>query len=75
MRTSIGYLGLKAALALTQRRCLRRLLQSAKAPDETQERVLKRILAANASTTFGTTHGFSDIDTVAEYRKAVPVHT
>ena len=73
MRRSVGYLGLKTALTLTQRPRLRALLQSAKAPDETQLRVLRGILADNASTTFGTTHRFSDIHTIAEYRRAVPV--
>ncbi|MCQ3808784.1 MAG: GH3 auxin-responsive promoter family protein, partial [Acidimicrobiia bacterium] len=64
---------MKAALTLTQRPRLRALLESAKAPDETQLRVLRGILADNASTTFGTEHRFSGINTVAEYRRAVPV--
>lgn len=73
MSSSLGYLGLKAALTLTQRPRLEALLRSAKAPDETQLRVLRRILTSNASTTFGTQHGFSKINTIAEYRRAVPV--
>lgn len=73
MSGSIGYLGLKAALTLTQRPRLQALLRSAKAPDETQLGVLRRILASNTSTTFGTKHGFSRINTVSEYRQAVPV--
>ncbi len=73
MRNSVGHLGLKTALTLTQRPRLRALLQSAKEPDETQLRVLRGILAGNASTTFGAKHGFSGINTIAEYRRAVPV--
>ncbi len=73
MRSSVGYLGLRTALTLTQRPRLRALLRSAKAPDETQLSVLRGILASNASTTFGAKHGFSDINSIAEYRKAVPV--
>ncbi len=39
----------------------------------TQELVLKEMLAANKDTEFGKAHGFSEIHSVEEYRKKVPL--
>ena len=44
-------------------------------PAKEQERVLKKILAQNAETTFGTEHYFASIKDIDGYRKHVPVQT
>jgi hypothetical protein len=44
-------------------------------PLETQERLLRRLLAANAQTEFGRRHDFSGIKTVEDFRSRVPVRT
>lgn len=44
-------------------------------PQATQERLLRRILAANAQTEFGRRHDFSEIETVEDFRSSVPVRT
>jgi len=44
-------------------------------PATTQEKVLAKILAKNAETTFGEEHSFSAIKTIADYRKNVPVQS
>lgn len=75
MPTSPGYLLLRGALAATQERRYRRLLTTAKAPDEAQASLLRTILAANRTTTFGAKHRFEAIRTVADYQQAVPVQT
>ena len=70
-----GYKLFKAALGASQAWRLRRVLRSARSPRETQEALLRRILAANAQTEFGKTHGFSRVTSVSGYRRAVPVRT
>jgi hypothetical protein len=40
-----------------------------------QDEVLHRILEVNAKTEFGSAHGFSDIKSPDDYRRAVPVQT
>ena len=40
---------------------------------ETQQGVLRRILAENAGTEFGSSHGFPAIHSIAEYQKKVPL--
>lgn len=42
---------------------------------EEQEALLRRLLRANAQTEFGREHGFSDIRTVREYQRRVPLRT
>ena len=48
------------------RRALRR-------PAETQRRILRRALAANAGSAYGRAHGFGDVRSYAEFRERVPV--
>ncbi|MDH6113614.1 hypothetical protein P3T36_005223 [Kitasatospora sp. MAP12-15] len=43
-------------------------------PAAHQQRVLAELLAFNAGTDFGRTHGFDRIRTLADYQRAVPVH-
>jgi len=43
-------------------------------PVTTQDAVLRRILAQNATSTFGVRHGFDSIATAREFAEAVPVH-
>ena len=75
MPASAGYLLLRGALAATQERRYRRLLATARAPDEAQVSLLRKILEANQRTTFGAKHRFEAIRTVADYRRAVAVQT
>ena len=72
---SAGYLLLRGALAATQERRYRRLLATASAPDEAQASLLRAILEANRTTSFGAEHRFEAIRTVADYQRAVPVQT
>ena len=71
----MGHAALKVALGVTQSRHYRRLIEGAKTPREVQAALLRRILATNAETDFGTRHGFSRIHTVDAYRRAVPIQT
>ena len=41
--------------------------------EHVQEKLLHKIIGVNATTEFGTEHAFSVIDTVEEFRRAVPV--
>ena len=50
-----------------------RIRRAARQPMRAQHAVLRRILRANAHTTFGRAHGFSGITGHAQYAKAVPV--
>ena len=68
-----GYPLLRAGLALTQGRRLSRLLAGAAEPDAVQQALLLALLRENADTAFGKEHGFKNIASVAEYRRAVPV--
>lgn len=52
---------------------LRSLEKSSLAPMEENEKLLKKILRDNADTEFGKQHGFSEIKTIEEYRKKVPI--
>ena len=72
---SLGYKLFKAALSATQGRRYRAMMRAAQSPRETQEAVLRRILAANTETEFGKEHGFADVANVSDYRQAVPVLT
>lgn len=51
----------------------RRFVRESKTPRETQESLLRDILAQSADTAFGKEHGFDEIRTVEDYRKRVPV--
>jgi hypothetical protein len=47
--------------------------KAAEDPEESQNRVLKRLLRGNAGTLFGREHGFSRIETPRDYARAVPI--
>ena len=51
----------------------RRLRAQARDPQATQDKVLRGILRANRSTTFGLEYGFSGVGTYEDFRDAVPV--
>lgn len=42
-------------------------------PDRAQDRALRKILTANQQTEFGEAHGFANIQSAEDYRRAVPV--
>lgn len=42
-------------------------------PEDTQRRLLAKILKDNADTAFGRAHGFASIKTIEDYRQAVPI--
>ncbi len=52
---------------------LLRFRQALDCPGETQQRILHRILRANADSAFGCTHSFSGIKTVHDYQQRVPL--
>lgn len=68
---------LRTVVAKTVARPLRRRFAAFEAlcqqPQQTQEELLRGILAYHAGTGFGTDHGFAGIRTVADYRRQVPV--
>ncbi len=66
---------LSSRLTLTRLGPWKTLLAAAATPQAVQDELLRRILAANARTEFGSAHGFSDITGPDDYRRAVPVQT
>ncbi|MEO5601098.1 MAG: GH3 auxin-responsive promoter family protein [Cyclobacteriaceae bacterium] len=46
-----------------------------KYPHDVQEELFKRLLQEASATEFGKKHGFSDIETIAQYRERVPIFT
>ncbi|MEX2230778.1 MAG: GH3 auxin-responsive promoter family protein [Cyclobacteriaceae bacterium] len=46
-----------------------------KYPHDVQEELFKRLILAASATEFGKKYGFSDIETVAQYRERVPIFT
>jgi len=71
---SLG-LAARAALAAADLIYRRPFLADARDPQRAQEQALRRILAANAGTEFGRTHGFDRLTSRDAYRAAVPVQT
>ena len=59
--------------AWSVRRRLRAFEEATHRPQEVQESLLRRILAAQRDTGFGKDHQFGGVQTVADYRKNVPV--
>jgi hypothetical protein len=53
----------------------RRLLDTLAEPGAAQQRVLADVLQRNAGTAFATTHGLSKVDSVDDFRTAVPIRT
>ena len=72
---TISHAVLKSALGAAQGRTYRHLLEASKTPQDAQATQLRRILAANAETTFGKRHDFSKIGGMDAYRRAVPFQT
>jgi len=59
-----------------QRRETQALLErTTRQPELFQEQTLRRIVEANASTTYGRDHGFPGINSIADFRSAVPINT
>ena len=74
MTSLISYSFFKSLLARTQKRNFEEFLDLSKHPRDTQLTVLKHILQTNQSSEFGQEHCFSNIQTVEEFRQAVPVN-
>ena len=75
MSPAFGHLLASAGLSALHGRRFSRLLETARSPAEVQQKVLERVLAAGAGTTFGARHGFSSIRNLEDFRQAVPVQT
>jgi hypothetical protein len=76
MRKLLGkvvYFFLKQVVARPVRRQLTRFEAATGTPREVQERVRRRILAYHADTDFGRAHYFRSIQTVADFRRQLPV--
>ena len=52
---------------------LRKLEKSSENPMEENEKLLRKILKANANTEYGKAHGFADIKSIEDFRRKVPV--
>src|ERR1700719_4311672 len=61
--------------AIPVRRRLAAFELATHAPQQVQEDLLRRILARQAQTDFGTDHHFAAIRTVADFRRNLPVAT
>ena len=59
--------------AIPIRRRLRQFEEATHRPEETQDAILRRILAHHANTDFGRKHGFAGIRTLADYRRQLPI--
>ncbi len=59
--------------AIPVRRRLRAFEEATSRPRQVQEALLRRILSVQADTDFGRRHHFASIDTVADFRRHVPV--
>jgi hypothetical protein len=60
-------------VAIPIRRRLRQFEEATHRPEETQDAILRRILAHHANTEFGKKHGFGGIRTLADYRRQLPI--
>jgi len=74
MVQTCGGAALDLGMRWRRRRLWGELIAQSAAPAETQAKVLAEILARNADTTYGRTHGFRSIRGHAEFAKAVPVN-
>lgn len=72
---AIAHSAVKLALAVTQGPAHRALTRASRMPREAQSALLKQILATNSETDFGKRHGFSRINSMDDYRRAVPIQT
>jgi hypothetical protein len=66
-------LGLGKVLAPPVRRRLAAFEAATHQPQQTQEALLRRILARHADTDFGREHGFREVHTAADFRRRLPV--
>ena len=66
---------IQAVLGVSQGRAYRELLEAAKHPQDTQSRLLGRILATNEATEFGERYGFSGLSDAQAYRRAIPIQS
>jgi hypothetical protein len=64
---------LRAGMLMYERRYWRPLERAAKQPEEAQQATLRKLLLANAQTSFGRKYGFADIRTVCQFHERVPV--
>lgn len=69
----IGFYPVRKLVTFPIKRQLARFDTAARQPRETQEALLRSILARHAGTSFGRDHGFASIQTVADYRKRLPI--
>jgi hypothetical protein len=67
-------LSLRAGMELHRIRYWRPLERMARQPEITQQRLLRRLVAANQQTRFGIEHHFDGITNASEFRDRVPVH-
>jgi hypothetical protein len=68
-------LALRAGMAATRELELKPLLRAALRPDLAQKKVLRAIIDASHDTSFGVKHAFRNIQSISEWRQAVPVHS
>ncbi|MGQ0744977.1 MAG: GH3 auxin-responsive promoter family protein [Acidimicrobiales bacterium] len=71
---AVGGVALDVGMHRRRRRLWTELTEQSAHPARTQASVLAEILARNADTTFGHSHGFASIRGHAEFAKAVPVN-
>jgi hypothetical protein len=60
-------------LRATGQRAVRRFDNLSRAPAQSQQRLLREILGANADTEFGRRHGFGSIATFRDFQERVPI--
>jgi hypothetical protein len=63
----------KASLKLRESRHLARFEEAARQPEESQARVLQRLLSGNRDSAFGREHRFEAVRTPADYARSVPI--
>lgn len=68
-------LAIQLILAATGPRSRARFTEQCRTPMAAQERLLQHILSKNRDTVFGKRYAFSDIVSVGEFKKRVPLHT
>lgn len=72
---SLSNIVLKTALAVTQGRNYRRLIEASKVPRQAQSALLRQILTTNSETTFGKQHGLASVGDMQDFRAAAPIQS
>lgn len=72
---AVSYAALRLGLHLTQAQRYREIVEGARRPQDVQLALLRRIMAENAGTKFGRSHGFSLVSDAATYRHSTPVQS